>query len=69
MRSGAFTEENVSALVDGFARELNDSGAYARNTRRWDGASERAEGYDIVAFAGQHFATLDAIFAEGAASE
>ena len=69
MRSGAFTEENVSALVDGFARELNDSGAYARNTRRWDGASERAEGYDIVAFAGQHFATLDALFAGEEASE
>lgn len=65
MRSGAFTEENVSALVDGFARELNDSGAYARNTRRWDGASERAEGYDIVAFAAQHFATLDALFDQG----
>ena len=69
MRSGAFTEETVAALVEGFARELNDSGAYARNTRRWDGASERAEGYDIVAFAGQHFATLDALFAEEGASE
>ena len=69
MRGGAFTEETVSALVDGFARELNDSGAYARNTRRWDGASERAEGYDIVAFAGQHFATLDALFAGEEASE
>ena len=69
MRSGAFTEETVSAPVEGFARELNDSGAYARNARRWDGASERADGYDIVTFAAQHFATLDALFGEMKASE
>ena len=69
MRSGAFTEENVAALVEGFARELNDSGAYARNTRRWDGPSERADGYDIVTFAAQHFATLDTLFGDMQASE
>ena len=62
MREGAFTAEHVEALVAGYALELNASGAYARESERWRGEPARAEGYDIVAFAAQHFATLDGVF-------
>lgn len=67
MRAGAFTEENVQALVEGYMHELNASGAYARSAARWGLGASSADGYEIVAFAGQHFATLDALFGESGA--
>ena len=39
------------------------SGAYARNALRWRGEACAADGDEIVSFAGEHFAALDAIFA------
>ena len=62
MRAQAFTEEHVQALVEQYTHALNDSGAYARNAQRWTGEPRLADGYEIVAFASQHFATLDALF-------
>ncbi len=34
-RDGVFSSENVTALIDGFAMELNESGAMARDAERW----------------------------------
>lgn len=62
MREGAFTTEHVEALVTKYERELNDSGAYMRNAALWLGEERRVDGYELVAFAGQRFKTLDAIF-------
>ena len=64
MRAGAFTEANVQMLIDRYTHELNASGAYARNAMRWRLEGASADGYEIVAFSGQHFETLDKLFAE-----
>ncbi|MBP3522300.1 MAG: CotH kinase family protein [Clostridia bacterium] len=63
LRGRVFREDVIRQLVDGYTRELDDSGAYARNALRWRGEACAADGDEIVSFAGEHFAALDAIFA------
>ena len=63
MRESVFREDVIERLVDGYTRELDDSGAYMRDALRWRGEAFAADGYEIVSFAGEHFAALDAIFA------
>ncbi|MGN0992004.1 MAG: CotH kinase family protein [Candidatus Ventricola sp.] len=63
MRENVFREDVIERLVNGYTRELDASGAYRRETLRWRGEEYAADGYEIVTFAGEHFAALDAIFA------
>ena len=63
MRESVFREDVIGRLVDGYTWELDASGAYARDALRWRGEAYTADGYEIVSFAGEHFAALDAIFA------
>ncbi|MGN0773050.1 MAG: CotH kinase family protein [Candidatus Ventricola sp.] len=63
LRESVFREDVIRRLVDGYLRELDDSGAYVRNALRWHGEARAADGDEIVLFAAEHFAALDAIFA------
>ena len=63
MRESVFREDVIERLVDGYTRELDASGAYRRETLRWRGEEHTADGSEILAFAAEHFAALDAIFA------
>ena len=63
MRESVFREDVIERLVDGYTQELDASGAYTRDALRWRGEAYTADGYEIVSFAGEHFAALDAIFA------
>ena len=68
MRTGAFTAENVRSLTQEYARQLNASGAFARNAMRWELESAEADGALISDFAAEHFLMLDALFGyDGAA--
>lgn len=64
LRETAFREDVIERLVEGYTRELDDSGAYARDALRWKGEARTPDGYEIVSFAGEHFAMLDAVFGE-----
>lgn len=66
LRESAFREDMIERLVEGYTRELDASGAYTRDALRWKGEARTADGYEIVSFAGEHFAALDALFAERA---
>ena len=63
MRESVFREDVIGRLVDGYTQELDASGAYTRDALRWRGEACAADGDEIVSFAGEHFAALDAIFA------
>ena len=63
LRENVFREDVIERLVDGYTQELDASGAYTRDALRWRGEPYTADGYEIVSFAGEHFAALDAIFA------
>ena len=62
MRTGAFTAENVRSLTQEYARQLNASGAFARNAMRWELESAEADGALISDFAAEHFLMLDELF-------
>ena len=64
MRARVFTQENVTALVEGYMHELSDSGAYLRNSLRWRGDAYEADGEEITAFAAERFDVLDGILAQ-----
>lgn len=61
MRERVFRVDVIAGLIDGYTRELGDSGAYVRDALRWRGEAYTPDGYEIVAFAGEHFAAMDAM--------
>lgn len=63
MRENAFTMENIRALIEGYMRELTDSGAYVRNSLRWRGDAYEANGEEILTFCDERLRVLDGMVA------
>ena len=63
LRETAFTQETVERLVESYTQELDASGAYVRDALRWKGDAYFPDGSEIVLFAAERFALLDAAFA------
>ena len=59
MKQSGFTYETVEMLVEQYSRELNESGAFMRNTMRWDVEAASAEGQKILNFSNARFPMLD----------
>ncbi len=55
-----FTAETVDALITQYVHELGDSGAFARDSERWEKGSFYPDGYEIVSFASARFEMMDA---------
>lgn len=67
-RQTAIRVETVQALTDGYAHELADSGAYARNAARWDLESYAPDPFELTTFAQVRFSLLDEAMARMAAA-
>ena len=59
LRQDVLSTENVTALLEGFSRQMADSGAMQRNAARWGLAVDDTAGYAISAFAQMHFPVID----------
>ena len=60
LKARGFTPENVEALVTQYVHEMGDSGAFARDSERWEKGSFYPDGYEIVSFAAARFEMMDA---------
>jgi len=60
LKSRGFTPETVEALVTQYVHEMGDSGAFARDSERWEKGSFYPDGYEIVTFAAARFEMMDA---------
>lgn len=60
LKARGFTPENVEALITQYVHELGDSGAFARDSERWEKGSFYPDGYEIVSFASARFDMVDA---------
>lgn len=60
LKERGFTAETVDALVTQYVHELGDSGAFARDSERWEKGSFYPDGYEIVSFASARFEMMDA---------
>ena len=69
LRAGAWSLENLEARINGYALELNESGAMLRNAERWEMEQYDADGFDLVAFLTTRLSVLDRVFAQIAAHE
>jgi len=72
LKERGFTSERVGTLVDQYVRELGDTGAFMRDSERWEKGSFYPDGYEIVDFAGTRFYMVDewvASLAQEAAGE
>ena len=63
MRETAFDEEHIRALLEGYAWELSESGAWVRNAQRWEKESYYPDFYEIEAFVHTRFALIDSAVA------
>lgn len=59
LKTRGFTSETVEALVEQYVHKLGDSGAFMRDSQRWEKGSFYPDGYEIVDFAGTRFAMID----------
>ena len=59
MKLKGFNYETVEAYVAQYMHELNDSGAFMRNTNRWGVNASSADGWKILAFSSVRFDMLD----------
>jgi len=59
LKARGFTAETVEALVEQYVHELGDSGAFMRDSERWEKGSFYPDGYEIVDFAGTRFYMMD----------
>ena len=50
MRSTAFSDENLTALIEEYTRLMNDTGAYYRDALRWSKDYTYADAYNIQAY-------------------
>ena len=46
-------------LIEQYVHELGDSGAFMRDSERWEKGSFYPDGYEIVDFAGMRFYMMD----------
>ena len=60
LKARGFTPENVEALITQYVYELGDSGAFTRDSERWEKGNFYPDGYEIVSFAGMRFDMMDA---------
>ena len=58
-REEILTAEHVTQLLEGFSREMRDSGALLRNAQRWDLSVDDTGGMNIAAFAQMRFDAVD----------
>ena len=58
-----FNIETVAEVTQGYADELNNSGAMLRNTERWGLSSEMLDPFPVYTFASMRFARLDEVIA------
>ena len=59
LRCGVLSEQNIEAIIAGYCRELNDSGAMLRNAERWETEHYTEDGFEILDFMYIRFALLD----------
>jgi len=59
LKARGFTSETVEALIEQYVHELGDSGAFMRDSERWEKGSFYPDGYEIVDFAGTRFYMMD----------
>lgn len=64
LRQSALTNENVEAYIEQYTRELNDSGAAARDAQRWEKDNYYLDGSSIVSFMADRLSLLDQVFAQ-----
>ena len=50
----------IEAMITQYVHELGDSGAYARDSERWEKGDFYPDGYNIVSFAYSRFEMMDA---------
>ncbi|MBR5301305.1 MAG: CotH kinase family protein [Clostridia bacterium] len=60
LKDRGFTAENIEQLITQYVHELGDSGAYARDSERWEKGDFYPDGYEIVSFAYTRFEMMDA---------
>lgn len=60
LKEQGFNAENVEALITQYVHELGDSGAFARDSERWEKGHFYPDGYEIVSFAASRFDMMDA---------
>lgn len=60
LKERGFTAENVERMITQYVHELGDSGAFARDSERWEKGSFYPDGYEIVSFAYARFEMMDA---------
>ena len=60
LKQRGFTAENIEAMITQYVHELGDSGAYARDSERWEKGDFYPDGYNIVSFAYSRFEMMDA---------
>ena len=60
LKARGFTPETIEALITQYVHELGDSGAFARDSERWEKGSFYPDGYEIVSFAAARFEMMDA---------
>ena len=59
LKARGFTSETVEAYIAQYVHELGDSGAFMRDSERWEKGSFYPDGYEIVDFAGTRFDMID----------
>ena len=59
LKARGFTSETVEEKIAQYVRDLGDSGAFMRDSERWEKGSFYPDGYEIVDFAGTRFAMID----------
>ena len=59
LKARGFTGETVEMLIEQYVHELGDSGAFMRDSERWEKGSFYPDGYEIVDFAGMRFYMMD----------
>ena len=59
MQAQGFTAGTVERLVEGYVRELEDSGAFARDAERWQKDIYSPDGYELTLCAQERFEMMD----------
>lgn len=59
LKTRGFTSEIVEEKIAQYVHELGDSGAFMRDSERWEKGSFYPDGYEIVDFAGTRFYMMD----------
>ena len=59
LKARGFTSQTVEAYIAQYVHELGDSGAFMRDSERWEKGSFYPDGYEIVDFAGMRFDMID----------